>query len=167
MKENITKIPANPDEILVYAFTGEALWKVQHVEQALNILITLKMNSDKTRKEVDMFLNEHQKYTLGKAIKTAKDNNLLNSSTQDELNTFLKLRNWLVHKSMWESQIINSNKKNIHELIAKLKSISDKAENIQSMIEYDMIEFSESRGRDMSKIRELLKLQEKGIRVQI
>jgi uncharacterized protein YajQ (UPF0234 family) len=52
------------------------------------------------------------------------------------------------------------------ELYNKIKSISDKAESIQQKIEYDMIKFSASKGKDLSKILALLKLQEQGIRIR-
>lgn len=47
------------------------------------------------------------------------------------------------------------------ELFQKIKSISDKAEDIKREIEYNMIAFCSSKGKDMSKIKELLKSQEK------
>ncbi len=43
-------------------------------------------------------------------------------------------------------------------LFQKIKSISDKAENIKRIIEYDMIDFCSSRGRDMSNIMGVLQL---------
>ena len=46
------------------------------------------------------------------------------------------------------------------------KSISNKAESIQREIEYDLIDFCSSKGKNMSKILVLLKLQEQGVRIQ-
>ena len=167
MKESVKKIPANQDEIILYCFVGEALWKIQIVEQALSCSITLKMNPAETREKADEFLKQHQRYTLGKAIKIAIDEKLYSLSLQDQLNAFLVQRNWLVHKAMFENQndLNTENKKN--ELFNKIKTISDQAENIQHEIEYDMINFCSSKGRDMSKILMLLKLQEQGVRIQI
>ncbi|HMV90409.1 MAG TPA: hypothetical protein PKA40_12265, partial [Cyclobacteriaceae bacterium] len=62
------------------------------------------------------------------------------------------------HDKNWENEK--------EELFGKIKSISDKAESIQHKIEYDMISFCSSKGKDMSKILELLKLQEQGVRVK-
>jgi hypothetical protein len=167
MREGKKKIPANQDEITLYSFVGEALWKTQIVEQALNHLITLKMNPDKTKEKADESLKQYQSYTLGKAIKLAVKENLYSLSLQDELNVFLEQRNWLVHKAMLESQndLNTENKK--EELFDKIKSISNKAESIQLEIEYDMINFCSSKGKDMSRILALLKLQEQGVRIQI
>jgi hypothetical protein len=167
MRENVIKIPASQDEITLYCFMGEALHKIQVVEQALSHSITLKMNSAETKERADEFLKQKLSYTLGKAIKVAIKENLYSTSLQEELNHFLEQRNWLVHKAMPESQndLNTDNKK--EELFKKIKSISDKAEGIQHEIEYDMISFCSSRGKDMSKILALLKLQEQGVRIQM
>lgn len=100
MKDNITKIPANQDEITLYCFVGEALWKIQIVEQALSHSVTLKMNSAETKERADEFLKQQQTYTLGRAIKVAMREKLYSLSLQEELNTFLEQRNWLVHKAV-------------------------------------------------------------------
>lgn len=167
MKGNIKKIPANQDEITLYCFVGEALWKIQIVEQALSYWITLKMNPAATKERADEFLKQHKSYTLGAAIKVAIKKKLYDSSLQDELDAFLGQRNWLVHKAMAESQhgLNWENKK--EELFQKIKSISDRAESIQREIEYDMISFCSSKGKDMHKILALLKLQEEGVRVKM
>jgi uncharacterized protein YdhG (YjbR/CyaY superfamily) len=166
MSKNSIKIPANENEISLYCFVGEALWKTQIVEQALSHSITLKMNPDETKEHADEFLKQHQRYTLGKAIKIAIDENLYSLSLQDELNAFLKQRNWLVHKSMPEGHNDLSTKNKREELFYRIKSISNKAESIQRQIEYDMIDFCSSKGKNMPEILAALKLQEQGIRVQ-
>ncbi len=166
MEKSIIKIPANNNEINLYCSLGEALFKIQIVEQALSHSITLKMNPNETKERADEFLKQHQSYTLGKAIKIAIKEKLYNSSLQDELNAFLEHRNWLVHKVICgiEEDLNAGNIK--EELIHKIKSISDKAENIQREIEYDMINFCSMKGKDMSNNLAILKLQEQGIRIQ-
>ncbi len=166
MKENKIRIPANNSEINLYCFLGEALIKIQMVEQALSHSITIKMNPDETKEKANEFLKKHQRYTLGSAIKTALEKKLFNSVIQDDLNSFLEQRNWLVHRVIIGNED-NFNTGNIKEkLFQKIKSISNKAEDIQRVIEYDIIEFCSSKGKDMSNIKELLLLQEKGIRVR-
>ena len=159
MKGNIKKIPANQDEITLYCLVGEALWKTQIVEQALSHSITLKLNPAATKEHADEFLKRHQSYTLGKAIKVTIKEKLYDLSLQDELKAFLDQRNWLVHKAMPESQHGLNWEDKKEELFQKIKSISDTAERIQREIEYDMINFCSSMGKDMSKILALLKLQ--------
>jgi len=166
MKENVIKIPANNNEINLYCFLGEALLKTQMVEQALSYSITLKMNPSETKERADKFLKQNQSYTLGTAIKIAIKERLYNLSLQDELNAFLQQRNWLVHKVICGNEE-DLNAGNIkQELFHKIKDISDKAESIQSVIQYDLIDFCSSKGKDMSKTLSLLKLQEQGIRIR-
>lgn len=166
MREDIKKIPANQNEINLYCFIGEAILKIQSVEQALSHSITLKMNPDSTKEHADEVLKKHQAYTLGAAIKIAIKEKLYSLSLQDELTTFLTQRNWLVHKALAESQHGLNWENNKHDLFQKIKSISDRAENIQGEIEDDMIKFCTSKGKDMSKIIALLGLQKEGIRIQ-
>lgn len=167
MKESIKKIPANQNELTLYCFVGEALWKIQIVEQALSHSITLKMNPDATMEHADKFLKQHQSYTLGKAIKVAINEKLYDSSLQNELNVFLDQRNWLVHRAMPESQHGLNWEDKKEELFQKIKSISDRADSLQREIEFDMIDFCSSKGRDMSKTLALLKLQDQGVRIKM
>lgn len=165
MDRNIEKIPANNTEINFYCVVGEALLKTQMAEQALSHSITLKLNPDQTKELAEEFLKKQQSYTLGQAVNIIVEKGLFESSLQDDLIAFLKQRNWLVHKVICgieedlNAGIIKE------DLLNKIKSISNKAVSIQREIEYDMIHFCASKGRDMSKILALLKLQEQGIRV--
>lgn len=166
MRKNIIKIQANQDEIDLYCFLGEALLKTQMVEQSLSHSITLKMNPYVTKEQADQIIKQYQAYTLGQAIKIAVKENLYNVTLQNELNSFLQHRNWLVHKVICGNEE-DFNAGNIKEdLFQKIKSISDNAEIIQRVIEYDMIDFCSSKGKNMSKMIALLKLQEQGIRIR-
>lgn len=166
MKKNIIKIQANNNEINLYCFVGEAVLKTQMVEQALSYSITLIMNPTETKERADEFLKQNQSYTLGKAITIAIRENLYNLSLLDELKAFLKQRNWLIHKVIIGNEE-DFNAGNIKEkLLDKIKAISDKAESIQRLLEYDMIDFCYSKGKDMSETQALLKLQEQGIRIR-
>lgn len=166
MKDNVIKIPANDSEINLYCFLGEALFKTQMAEQALSHSITLKMNPAETKERADEFLKQNQGYTFGHAIKIAIKEKLYNSSLQDALNDFLRQRNWLVHKVICgiEEDLNAGNIK--EELFHKIKSVSNNAESIQRVIEYDLIDFCSSQGKNMSETRELLKLLEQGIRIR-
>jgi hypothetical protein len=140
--------------------------KSQIVEQALSHSITLKMNPNETKEGADVLLKRNQSYTLGQAIKIAIKEKLYNLSLQDKLNTFLQQRNWLVHKVICGNEE-DFNSGNINEeLFQKIKSISDNAETIQNAIEYDLIDFCSSKGKDLSKIIAFLKMQEQGIRIR-
>lgn len=166
MIENIIRIPANDSEIDLYTTLGEALLKTQVVEQALSHSITLKMNPYETKERADDFLKQQQRYTLGKAIKIANEEKLFNMSLQEELNAFLVQRNWLVHN------VIPGNEEDFNmgtikkELLDKIDAVRDNAAIIHRKIEYDLIDFCESKGKDMSKIRAALELQDQGLRIR-
>lgn len=145
MKEKVNVMQANTNEITLYCFLGEALIKIQALEQALSHSVTIKMNPDESKEKADEFLKKQQGYTLGRAIKTASEKKLFNTTIQEELNSFLKQRNWLVHG------VIIGNEENFNagtikeELFQKIKSISDQAEIIKHAIEFDLLEFCSSK----------------------
>ena len=102
---------------------------------------------------------------LEKIAKTKKpviiSSGMSSFSELDKTVSFLKERNWMVHNVIIGNEE-DFNVGNIkEELFQKIKSISDKAEDIKREIEYNMIAFCSSKGKDMSKIKELLKSQEK------
>ena len=160
---------ASQEEIMLCTLTGEALWRIQLVEQALSHAITLKLNPEETKEKADVVLKTYQSYTLGKAIKKALENGLYEPTLQNDLNDFLVQRNWLIHKIYSEIlEDINSlskREKLFAELYQKVKSITNQAAKIQRSIEEDMIEFCKSKGRDMSEAIEMLKLHDQGIRI--
>lgn len=147
-------IPTNTNEITLYCFLGESLLKIQIVEQALSHSITIKMNPDETKEKADAFLKKQQRYTLGNAIKTALEKKLFNSDIEKELSSFLEQRNWLVHNVLIGNEEDFNAGKIKEALFQKIKSISDKAENIQHLIENDIIEFCSSKGKDMQSTLE-------------
>ncbi|MGX8764743.1 hypothetical protein, partial [Legionella pneumophila] len=65
--------PVSQDEMLLYCLIGEAVWMIQHLEDALSHSITLKKHVKKPYglplEQGNQFLNEYRSYTLGKAIK--------------------------------------------------------------------------------------------------
>lgn len=160
------KIPANNNEINLYCLIGEALLKSQIVEQSLSHSTTIKMNPLETKERADEFLEQNQSYTLGRAIIISEKYNLHNLCLQDELKTFLKQRNWLVHHLMSGSEQDFNNGIIREELLNKIKSVSNRAEKIQRLIEYDIIDFCSTMGKDMSKIAGLIKLNEEGVRIK-
>lgn len=169
MSENIIKISANEDEINFYCYLGEALFKIQYVEQALLHSITLKLNPDESKKIADEFLDKRKKFTLGRAINESNKNNIYDSSLRERLNIFLDKRNWLAHGILQEIQHdfnnLSKRKAQYEELNKRIKLITNDAELIYHEIEYDMIKFCKSKGKDMSKLKALLELQDGGVRI--
>jgi hypothetical protein len=165
MNTKSIRIPANENEIRLYSFVGEAIWKIQLVEQALSFAITLKMKPDANKEEAEKVLEQYQKLTLGKAVRQAEKYKIFDSAIEEDLKDFLNQRNWMVHHSLAESSHGKNWEDHKEMLFQRIKSISDDAERIQRKIEYDLLEFCKSEGRDMSNIYELLKLQEQVFRI--
>ncbi len=166
MGETFVRMPANRDEVNLYTSLGEALMKTQVVEQALSHSITLKMNPNETKERADEFLQQKQRYTLGQAIKLAVKEKLYSQPIQSELDAFLEQRNWLVHNVICGNEEDFNTGLIKNELLDKIHSIADKAAIIHRSIEYDLIGFCESKGKDMSKIRTVLELQDQGMRIR-
>lgn len=154
--------PANQEDILLYARMGEAVCKIQILEQALSYSTTVKLNPDANENDANAFLSKQQSYTLGKVIKVAAKERVYSHSLQKSLEELLVERNWLVHHAMLDSH--NGTKIVLTEIIEKrIKTIADNAEQIQLLLEWDLIDFAQSKGRNMSKIIEIM-IQEKGER---
>lgn len=154
--------PANQQEIMLYARMGEAVCKIQILEQALSHSITLKLNPDVNENDANVFLSQQQSYTFGKVVKLAAKEGVYSDKLQKALEELLSERNWLVHHAMLNSQ--QGNRIVVTEpILQRIKSIADRSEKLQLILEWDMIEFAQSKGRSMSKVIEVLK-REKGER---
>jgi len=160
------RILANQDEINLYTNLGEALFITQTVEQALSHSITLKLNADSTTEDADEALKKNLRYTLGQAIVIANKEKLYNLEIQKKLDVFLEKRNWLVHNVICGNEESFNAGKIPESLLNKISSICDEARIIHRDLEYDLLDFCRSKGKDMSKLRALLELQDKGIRIR-
>jgi hypothetical protein len=153
MKANLVFKPASQDEITLYCFMGEAVCKIQTLESALSCSITIKKHSTATRAEADKALSKQLRYyTLGKAVQLAEKEKLFSLPLQTDLNDFYQKRNWLVHQTMFEHRDGLSSDTATNQLFHKIKSIANEAQKIQRAIEMDLLDFCESKGRDVSKV---------------
>lgn len=147
---------------MLYAQMGEAICKVQILEQALSHSITVKLNPDVAETDANVFLSKQQSLTFGTVVKLAAKVGAYSDKLQKALEELLAERNWLVHKAMLDSQ--RENRIVIVEsILQRIKSIADNAEKLQLVLEWDLIEFAQSKGRNMSKVIEVM-LREKGPR---
>lgn len=154
--------PANREEIMLYTHMGEAICKIQMLEQALSHSITVKLNPDANESDANVFLSKQQSLTFGMVVKLAAKEGAYSDKLQKALEELLAERNWLVHHTMLESQ--QGNRIIVTEpILQRIKSIADRSEKLQLILEWDMIEFAQSKGRNMSKSIEFLK-REKGER---
>lgn len=162
MMINFSAKPASQDVTSLYFLIGEAVCRIQHLEGALSVSITLKKDVQYPGRipkgEADNFLEKYRSsLTLGHAIKLAKKHDLYSDILYGDLEALLEERNWLVHK------FLHHNLDDMHvtstrdRLFHRIKTISDKAKVLQGAIEADLIEFSESVGKDMSTVRAYIK----------
>lgn len=160
MKKEFRTKPASQDEINLYIIVGEALCMTQHLEDCLSHSIIIKSKPRNiSRMQADGILEKYRTYTLGKAINLATKNSLFSDSIQQELQDFLSDRNWLVHKSIAHNRddLAMSSKRN--ELIQRVKHITNRAMTIIHLLEEDLMDYCNSKGADMSKVREAIRLQ--------
>jgi hypothetical protein len=108
--------------------------------------------------QAEGILERYRTYTLGKAINLAKSKSLFSSSIQLELNGFLVERNWLVHKSIAHNRDDLTVVSKRNSLIQRVKQITDRAMAIIHLLEEDLMNYCTSKGADMSKVRESIKL---------
>ncbi len=153
---------ANQEEMFLYTRMGEAICQIQILEQALSHCLTVKLNPTVEESEAVIFLSKQQRNTFGSVVKLAAQKGVYSDDLQKALEELLLERNWLVHHAMRDSQ--QGNKIIVTEsFLQKVKSITDKAERLQQLLEWDLIDFSESRGRNVSNLIEMM-IREKGPR---
>lgn len=157
MIENIKFKEASKNEITLYTFLGESLCAVQILEDALSHSIVLKKTEPDQKKEADDLLKKQRKYTLGMAINIIKKESLFSKPLEMELSKLLTERNWLIHKSITENKDDLKSDSYFEKLYERIKAITLKAHKLQVSIEQDLIEFSEKKGIDMSKVKNEMK----------
>lgn len=153
MSKNHRFKPASQQELSLYCLIGESVCAVQHLEDALSHSIVIMRTSTLLRKVADKLLEKHRKFTFGKAIRIAKQENMFPESLQHELSELLTERNWLIHKSIAQSRYEWDMNISREKLMNRIKAITIKSLELQQLIEEDLIEFTESKGVDMSQVR--------------
>jgi hypothetical protein len=151
--------PASKQERSLYLLIGESVCAIQHVEDALSHSLTLKMERPRLKSAAEQILEKNHAYTLGAAIKVAKQSNLYHDSILRGLGELLSERNWLIHRSIaqgrdkWDLNIDRE------KLMKRIKNITVQSQRSMEEIEMDLIEFSEKNGVDMSRVRAEIKRQ--------
>lgn len=131
----------------LYFLLGKTVWAIQHLEDALNMIIIMKQSEAYTKIKADDILKSYRKLPLGRAIERAKQEKTFDEKTQQRLQDFLQERNWLIHRCMHESvdevgYIIEPEK-----LFKRIESIHLSAFSLKEKIEINMLEFVKSKGR--------------------
>lgn len=153
---------ANHEQMWLYARMGEAICQIQILEQALSHCLTVKLNPDVEESEANSFLLQQQRNTFGNVVRLAGRKGAYSDELQRALEELLDQRNWLVHHAMRDSQ--QGNRIVVMDsILQKVKSITDRAERLQQLLEWDLIDFSAAKGRNVSGLIEVM-IREKGPR---
>lgn len=85
----------------VYFFQGSCIWQFQLFEDTLSkfIVLALKLDSDEAKKEAIQILEKQKKTTLGQLIADLKKRGNVPSDLDEQMESFLLDRNWVVHHS--------------------------------------------------------------------
>lgn len=156
MVENIKFKEASKNEITLYTFLGESLCAVQFLEDAISHSIVIKKTEPHEKKEADILLKEHKKYTLGKALGIIKNESLLPKHLEIEISKLLIERNWLIHKSITDNKDELKSDLFFNMLFERIKALTQKAKTLQISIEQDLIEYCEKKGIDMTMAKKAI-----------
>lgn len=156
--------PASRELTKLYALLGEALCAVQLIEDALSYAIAMKKDikhpNNASKAEADSFLAKYRKHTLGDAIKLVEEGKLLDSELRLKLKKIKEDRNWLIHRSFYQTLDSSPDKMSFEHckdaLYVKIKTIVFEAHDIQHAISEDLLRFSEDVGLDMSSARKAM-----------
>ncbi len=142
--------PVQNDQLNLFVLTGEALCKLQILEDALSHSIALKKDVkipfSLTKKEGDNFVAQYRKLTLGQAIKMVKEKKLYTNTLINDLHDFLVERNWFIHRFLPEHLDDQNIILRKDSLFKRIKAVGEEATRLQKVIEVDMIAFSERQG---------------------
>ncbi|MHB1116480.1 hypothetical protein [Sideroxydans sp.] len=141
----------NEDELQVFFMgIGAGIWHLQHVENALNTFITLKVEIKEPGSVApeagEAILAKHRRNTLGTSIRIAKEKEVLSAELLVALEKFKDERDWLVHRSMNQNAddlYINTRR---NELIDRLHKFVNEATQLQKLIAKELEDFVVGKG---------------------
>lgn len=153
--------PPSGDEVgALYALIGEAVWHLQHVENALSVALAVKLDlkdaalGSISQGQADAILAKRRRPTLGVAVGLAREKAIFSEQLKRRLETFLDERNWLIHRIMYQ----NGDDMNINgrrELVlARVDHLVTEARRIQSLIGDELVQFMSEKGLSRQQIME-------------
>lgn len=153
MKQTDIKYPASQREAALFSLVGEAVCKIQFLEDAINHSIAIKNPKATNRKDADRILDKgRKKNTFGDAVKIIEKKKLLPEDLQNDLANFKGERNWLIHKSMPYHIDELYVEQGCLNLFNRIKKISDTAEILQRAVETEMMEWCVENGMDITNV---------------
>lgn len=139
----------------LYRLVGEGIWQVQHMEDALQTLITIKVDVGHpgALSEGEAFerLARYRSFTLGKCLKVCNDNSVLPWQLAERLSEFKADRDWLVHRS------VNSHSEAVYsdegraELFDKLVKFITHAKALQAELKDEIQRYAAEHGVDIAE----------------
>ncbi|MEM6722035.1 MAG: hypothetical protein AAF611_22090 [Bacteroidota bacterium] len=153
MNQKIKFTKATEKDKFLYTCLGEALCAVQILEDAVSHSIVMKKIEPEQKKAAETLLNKQRKYTLSKVIKIVKEESLLPKSLEIQLSEILSERNWLVHHCITENKENYKSDIFYNKISEKTKAIVTKAQMLQVSIELDLIDYAETKGKNMANVK--------------
>ncbi|QBB71141.1 hypothetical protein ELE36_12690 [Pseudolysobacter antarcticus] len=150
----------SPDELdSLYCSIGKCVWHLQYVEDALQTLLTLKVDikapGGVTEAEAKELLAKHRRATLGTSLRTAEKHNALPMEVMSRLSQFKEERDWLVHKSVNKDGEGLYTSEGRSAIFGRLNAFVDEAMSLQRALGLEVATFIESHGLSVAKVDEL------------
>ena len=126
----ICMLPITPGEFAnVMSEVGFAIWQIQILEQGLayHLVLVHKASAKTARADVEAMFVKTEKQTLGRLLKTLRDDSLLASKILSRLESLVEERNWLVHRSRHENRTDLYSRAKRLALIRRIHAIADEA----------------------------------------
>ena len=153
--------PPFADEVgALYALIGQAVWHLQHLEDALSTAIAIKMDLKEAAlgsvppDRASDILAKRRRPTLGVAVGLAREKSIFDEQLQQRLEEFLEERNWLVHRLVHQ----NSGDMNVSGrrelLLSRVDNIAIEARRLQGVIGDDLMAFVVAKGAKEKAILE-------------
>ena len=145
-----------PDEVdALYRKIGLGVWHLQHLEYALHVLLTTKVDvkvpGSMPAEAVRAAFHGHTRKTLGAALRTAKDNAALPQTLQSELDAFLTERNWLIHRSIDDHAEGMFSEEGRRSAMTRLDQFVSEAQRLKELVIADFSAYAQSQGVSLSK----------------
>jgi hypothetical protein len=143
-----------PEELdALYRGVGLGVWNLQYVEDALQTLITIKVEI-RTPGRVPStvgreLLAKHRKNTFGTSLKVVREKSLVGVELLERLTQFKEERDWLVHRSQQTHGDLLYTYSGREEMFRRLISFSEEANSLQKAILAEINAFAASHGVDV------------------
>ena len=150
----------SPEELdSLYRSIGKCVWHLQYVEDALQTLLTMKVEikfpGAVTEVEAKALLAKHRRATLGTSLRTAQKHDALRTDVMSRLSQLKEERDWLVHRSVNQDGDGLYTTEGRSAILQRLDAFVDEAISLQRALMLEVAAFVESHGLSVAKADEL------------